>query len=93
MRRFTQIICWILIIVPVFYGILIDSYVDSLLREGENPKDYNLSLFGETAQMWWYFVPIGACIVLIALNWKQFKKEEKDFLDSPLNTSWDDKLN
>lgn len=89
MKKTIKIICWILIIVPVIYGILIESYVDSLLREGENPKDYNISLFGETSQLWWGFVPIGACVILIALHWKQFKKEEKELLNGPLNQPWE----
>ena len=65
MKKTIKILCWVLILASGLYLLLLDSQNESFWLQGE--PNHELSLFGESPQLWWFFISLLVPAIVLAL--------------------------
>ena len=74
MKKIIKTLCLVSILSTILYLVLLDAQYEALSMQGEYLKNRELSLFGESPELWWLIVTlILPTIILVGMRKKHSK--------------------
>ena len=65
MKKIIRTLCLVSILSTILYLILLNAQYEALLLSGEHLKSHELSLLGESPQLWWLIVTLVLPIIIL----------------------------